>query len=555
MVSSFDLAPDAPAQWHIVADVNQDSAALTKLIRFLKQDQDTVTAQLEADIDQGTADLVCFVAEADGLQRSAQDTTVVHHYANVLFNIMRGGIFADGYQVERNDFLDFVRERNRRILQAQADWFASLPGTMTIRELYARAADAGEPNLIRLCYEYLPLTFSRRHGDPSRPWNRFSINLKKPDGSKYLDYEGNWRDIFQNWEPLALAFPAYTEGMIAKFLNATTADGYNPYRLMRDGIEWEVPEPDNPWANIGYWSDHQIIYLQKLLEIAEQAQPGSLAQLWHQPIFAYANVPYRQRTYEEMLTDWYNTIDFDWESEAATETAVAQMGMDGRLLRDDDGNVIHVTMVEKLLVLLLAKLSNLVPEGGIWMNTQRPEWNDANNALVGKGLSVVTVAYLRRFIAFWQNQLAQQSDSGASEQTFTVNTAVATLFNTVQNIFADFQSLLASGFTPEARREMMDALGTAVTAYRTHIYQSGLPNDQAKIAANDLQAFLELAQSFIDHTAFQCGFCTPGIIMTVKALLDKKPEPMEGEIQKALSGNFKSASFSIVYKDFKSNRI
>ena len=73
------------------------------------------------------------------------------------------------------------------------------------------------------------------------------------------------------------------------------------------------------------------------------------------------------------------------QSEEATETAVADMGTDGRLLRDVNGNVIHVTMVEKLLVLLLAKLTNLVPEGGIWMNTQRPEWNDANNALVGKG--------------------------------------------------------------------------------------------------------------------------------------------------------------------------
>jgi hypothetical protein len=30
-------------------------------------------------------------------------------------------------------------------------------------------------------------------------------------------------------------------------------------------------------------------------------------------------------------------------------------------------------------------MSNLIPEGGIWMNTQRPEWNDANNALVGNG--------------------------------------------------------------------------------------------------------------------------------------------------------------------------
>jgi carbon-monoxide dehydrogenase small subunit len=47
-----------------------------------------------------------------------------------------------------------------------------------------------------------------------------------------------------------------------------------------------------------------------------------------------------------------------------------------------------------------------------------------------------------------------------------------------------------------------------------------------------------LQQSFVDHTAFQCGFCTPGIIMTVKALLDKNPTPTEDEIKLALSGNF-----------------
>lgn len=47
-----------------------------------------------------------------------------------------------------------------------------------------------------------------------------------------------------------------------------------------------------------------------------------------------------------------------------------------------------------------------------------------------------------------------------------------------------------------------------------------------------------LQQSFIDYTAFQCGFCTPGIIMTVKALLDTNPAPTEDEIKLALSGNF-----------------
>jgi len=47
-----------------------------------------------------------------------------------------------------------------------------------------------------------------------------------------------------------------------------------------------------------------------------------------------------------------------------------------------------------------------------------------------------------------------------------------------------------------------------------------------------------LQQSFIDHTAFQCGFCTPGIIMSAKALLNKNPHPTEEEIKEALSGNF-----------------
>jgi aerobic carbon-monoxide dehydrogenase small subunit len=47
-----------------------------------------------------------------------------------------------------------------------------------------------------------------------------------------------------------------------------------------------------------------------------------------------------------------------------------------------------------------------------------------------------------------------------------------------------------------------------------------------------------LQQSFIDHTAFQCGYCTPGMIMTAKALLNENPSPTEDEIKEALSGNF-----------------
>lgn len=47
-----------------------------------------------------------------------------------------------------------------------------------------------------------------------------------------------------------------------------------------------------------------------------------------------------------------------------------------------------------------------------------------------------------------------------------------------------------------------------------------------------------LQQAFIDHGGFQCGFCTPGMIMSSKALLDEKPRPTEEEIKQGISGNF-----------------
>ena len=47
-----------------------------------------------------------------------------------------------------------------------------------------------------------------------------------------------------------------------------------------------------------------------------------------------------------------------------------------------------------------------------------------------------------------------------------------------------------------------------------------------------------LQQAFIDHTAFQCGFCTPGMIMSAKALLTENPSPTEEEVKEGLSGNF-----------------
>ncbi len=47
----------------------------------------------------------------------------------------------------------------------------------------------------------------------------------------------------------------------------------------------------------------------------------------------------------------------------------------------------------------------------------------------------------------------------------------------------------------------------------------------------------QLQQAFIDHAAMQCGYCTPGMIMAAKALLKRKPNPTDADINEALSGN------------------
>ena len=46
-----------------------------------------------------------------------------------------------------------------------------------------------------------------------------------------------------------------------------------------------------------------------------------------------------------------------------------------------------------------------------------------------------------------------------------------------------------------------------------------------------------LQKAFIDHGAIQCGYCTPGMILSAKALLDENPHPTEEEVRMAMAGN------------------
>lgn len=493
--TEFELAGGMERKWSLVAEVNQDSSDVVSLINTLTQHRAELQTLLERDIDACSEDLKRLVANADGLQVSGDHLSATHHFSNVLFNIMRGGIFVDNHNIRKTDLCDFIETRNRDVLLAQRAFFAALPEKLDVNALIQRAAETHSADLERLCYEYLPLTFSRRHGDPSRPWNQFSINIKNPDGSMKQDYQGNWRDIFQNWEPLVYAYPGFVEGMICKFLNATTADGYNPYRLTRDGVEWEAPSPDDPWANIGYWSDHQIIYLEKLLEISTRTHPGRLTGMVAQRIFSHANVPYRIKEYADLLDDSYNTILFDRELDEEIRLRIGEMGTDGKLILDAKGRVLHINLAEKLLILLLAKLSNFVPEGGIWMNTQRPEWNDANNALVGKGLSVVTLCYLRRFIVFSRELLA-----GCDMRELELTREVTSFLAGIYGVLEAYKAMLHTSNSDAQRRVLMDILGQAGSDYRWTVYKKGISGEFVTLDLEKILAFLDLTQQVVEHT-------------------------------------------------------
>ncbi|MDX1421362.1 MAG: hypothetical protein R3181_15455, partial [Rubricoccaceae bacterium] len=431
--AALELAPGATRAWDLVADIEQDAADVVALDEALT-DAEALRRAVHQDVDAGTQRLRFLVATADGEQETADAMATARHRMNVLFNIMRGGVFDEGYRVRREAVRAFVAHYNVPVAEAHAGWFDALPETLTIQAL-REASEAGSPQLRRLCAQYLPLHFSRRHGDPSRPWNHFSIDVHDEEGGLRHGYEGNWRDIFQNWEALGRSFPGFFEGMVTTFVNASTADGYNPYRITDDGIDWERIEPDDPWSYIGYWGDHQIIYLLRLLVQLRAHEPDRLAALLHDRRFSYANVPYRIKPYADLLRDPQDTVVFDDAEEARIVERVEAVGADGKMLWDGSGHVLLVPLAEKLLVPLLAKLTNFVPGGGIWMNTQRPEWNDANNALVGYGISMVTLFALRRYLAFLRDLL---SDADAA---IDLSVEVADLADAVGEAFTRFADL------------------------------------------------------------------------------------------------------------------
>jgi len=490
----FDAEVQAPTEWHLVVDGPKSQVEAFELAQRLGRGELT-PADVKAAVAANTAGLDELLAKADGFQVSGDPMAAAHHRANVLFNIMRGGVFVEGTAFDRDDLVAFVQHRNKKAGASLAKLAASWPPKVDRDFALKAAAAGGDAQVRRLVFEYLPLTFSRRHGDPSRPWNRFSIKVKDGAGRRVVNYQGNWRDIFQNWEALVPSQPEYAGSMVAAFLGAMTPDGYNPYRISRDGIDWEVAEPHNPWSNIGYWGDHQVIYLLRLLEAVRDRDPAFLETSWDGPLFTFGDVPYRLKAYADQTAQPKNTIAFDQEAHARVKAREKEVGTDGLLVCDASGQPLLTGLAEKLAIILLAKASSLVPGGGLWLHTQRPEWNDANNALVGNGLSVVTLAYLRRFLVFLAALPGADRSFRLSAATLRALEGLAALVRATP---------LGAVSDPVARRAYLDGAGALMDPWRAAAYRGAEGRTPAQAPAGLLTGLARDLLPLIDASLAAC---------------------------------------------------
>ncbi|AAZ28070.1 hypothetical protein [Colwellia psychrerythraea] len=553
--STITLEPLKNKTWQFVANVEQSQSQATEL-RSQLSSTSTLENNILSSIAQGSDGLARIMATADGFQVTAEENVSVHHYANVQFNVLRGGAFDEHYQISSKDFSSTVNLFNSDVYLRHQEFFRCLPESINIEQLLTLVKQQEDQQLERLCYEYLPIFFGRRHGDPSRPWNQFAIKLKDDNNNSLLTYQGNWRDIFQNWEALTFSYPKFIENVIAKFVNASTIDGYNPYRITKEGIDWEVEEPDDPWSYIGYWGDHQIIYLQKMLELSKAFHPDKLSELLRQPLFSYANVPYRIKPFDALVKNAKSTVTYDEELAERIEKRVSKIGADGKLMLDSSGEVYQVNLLEKLMVPLLCKLGNLVIDGGIWLNTQRPEWNDANNALVGQGVSVVTLYYLRRYVCFLQKLLAKESESTIISKE--VNDWIVETANALKKV----RPLLNNApISADERYQCASELGQASSRYRETIYSQEAFSGKMLQPIEQIKSMLEDALAAIEHT-IHTNEREDGLYNAYNLLafeqesltIDDLYPMLEGQVAALSSGAFSSEKvISVVEALFKSD--
>ena len=112
--SNMTLAAGDCRTWQIVANSELSQADVVRLRHELR-DQDVLASTIRESVDRGSDGLARIMASSDGFQGTGEETVATHHYSNVLFNVLRGGIFSDQYQISRDDLRRTIRSFNRPV--------------------------------------------------------------------------------------------------------------------------------------------------------------------------------------------------------------------------------------------------------------------------------------------------------------------------------------------------------------------------------------------------------------------------------------------------------
>ncbi|MBC7555453.1 MAG: hypothetical protein H7195_00650, partial [Chryseobacterium sp.] len=116
IVTDFKLSANKSKNWEIIANINQNISNIVNLSSEIKNEENFIK-KITSDIHLGTKNLLKLINSADGIQHTADLRDDARYYSNTLFNIMRGGIFDDQYNIEKQDFLNSLQKRNSKIYQ------------------------------------------------------------------------------------------------------------------------------------------------------------------------------------------------------------------------------------------------------------------------------------------------------------------------------------------------------------------------------------------------------------------------------------------------------
>ncbi|OXS19077.1 hypothetical protein CGU36_27120, partial [Pseudomonas fluorescens] len=117
-----------------IADVDKTIGDVHEIAQQIESDKN-LYQNILASIEKGTEQLIALTAASDGIQLTEDPLINNRHFANTMFNIMRGGIFDEGYNIEKLDFKSYLEEANKQVYASLKEQIEKLPSVFTLFDL------------------------------------------------------------------------------------------------------------------------------------------------------------------------------------------------------------------------------------------------------------------------------------------------------------------------------------------------------------------------------------------------------------------------------------